>query len=240
MGQDIAAMALDTVKAHTNYWNCSRTVQLLIDNFCGDKDYKALNTKYIQKAIDRLQKVPGMSIDKLQLHINDEPIAILKFSDGTGKLFHIVNVAKIHHVYVFNEINLCLFAGYVGWIHTDGLKQALEKIQSLFADPSSCKDQIKIRNFSHLRDELFKCKYCSVVKLLFKKDFDNAIFVSRLDDGYYTYYLNHLAGGQHLYVSSIAKSENFEASYNSIVLAYHGALLGREEILNIIGQLRGF
>jgi hypothetical protein len=32
MGQDLAAMALDTIKAHTKYWNCSRTVQLVMDN----------------------------------------------------------------------------------------------------------------------------------------------------------------------------------------------------------------
>jgi hypothetical protein len=62
-------------------------------------------------------------------------------------------------------------------------------------------------------------------------------------DGYYTYYLNHpnhLVGGKHLYVSAIAKSEDFEASYNSITLAYQGELLGRNEIINIVEQLRGF
>ena len=147
--------------------------------------------------------------------------------------------AKIHHVYVLNEMNLCLFAGYVGWLHTDGLKQAIEDIKKLFIAPNSCSDRIKIRTLNHLRNELFECKYCGAVQLS-KKDFDDAIFVSKLDDGYYTYYLNHLAGGQHLYVSSIAKSEDFEASYNSIVLAYHGAWLGRGEIINIVEQLRGF
>ena len=42
-----------------------------------------------------------------------------------------------------------------------------------------------------------------------------------------------------MYVSSAAKSEDFEASYNSIVLAQFGALFGRGEILSIVRQLRG-
>jgi hypothetical protein len=239
IGQDIAAMALDTVKAHTGYWNCSRTVQLIMDNLRDEKEYKTSNRKHIQEAIDRLRNVAGISIDKLKLFINDEPIATLKFSDGSGKLFHIVNAAKIHHVYVFNEKNICSFAGYVGWIHTEGLQQAIEEIKNLFVFPDSFTNRIKIHNLNHLRNELLGCKYCSAVKLLSKKDFDNAVFISKLDDGYCVYYLNHLAGGQHLYVSSIPKSENFESSYNSIVLAYHGAFLGRSEILGIVRQLKG-
>ncbi|MGL5881358.1 MAG: hypothetical protein ACRC2V_26805 [Xenococcaceae cyanobacterium] len=240
IGQDLAALALDTVKAHTGYWSCSKTVQLIMDNLCDEKENKTSNKKYIQQVIDRLQNVTGISIDKLKLFINDEPIATLKFADGSGKLFHVVNAAKIHHVYVYNEMNLCLFAGYVGWIHTNSLQQAIYEIKNLFIFSNSCTDRIKIHNLNHLRNELLACRYCSAAKLSFKKDFDNAVFVSKLDDGYYTYYLNHSAGGQHLYVSSIPKSENFESSYNSIVLAYHGAFLGRDEILNIVRQLRGF
>jgi hypothetical protein len=193
--------------------------------------------------------VSGISIDKLKLFINDKPSATLKFSDGSGTLFHIVNAAKIHHVYIFNEINICLFAGYVGWIHTNGLQQAIEEIKKLFAFSESFNDctfdkqptdRLKIRNFHHLSNELFKCKYCSPVKSFSKKDFSNAVFLSKLDDGYYVYYLNHLAGGQHLYISSISKSESFESSYNSIALAFHGAFLGRDEILNIVRQLKDF
>jgi hypothetical protein len=238
MGQDFVAMALDRGKAHTEYWNYSRTAQLIVDNLYGGNDPRPTK-KYIQKAIDILQKVPGITIDKLQLHINNEPISTLKFSDGSGKLLYIVNIANIHHVYIFNEMNLCLFAGYVGWLHTDGLKQAIEDIKKLFVTPNLSNDRIKIRTLNHLRNELLNCKYCGEVQLS-KKDFDEAIFVSKLDDSYYIYHLNHLVGGQHLYVSAIAKSENFEASYNSIVLAYYGALLGRGEIANIVEQLRGF
>jgi hypothetical protein len=240
IGQNLAGMALDTVKAHAGYWNCSRTVQLIVDNLHHKKEYKASNQKYIQKVIDRIQNVAGISIDKLKLFINDEPISTLKFSDGSGTLFHIVNTAKIHHVYIFNEKNICSFAGYVGWIHTDGLQQAIDEINNLFVFPESFKDRITIHNLDRLRNELSGCKYCSAIKLLFKKDFDRAVLIKKLDDDYYVYYLNHLTGGQHLYISSIPKSESFESSYNSIVLAYHGTFLGKNEILNIVRQLKGF
>jgi hypothetical protein len=120
-----------------------------VDNLRSDKAYKTSTQKYIQKAIDLLEEVPGMSIDKLKLHINNEPITTLKFSDGSGKLVHIVNAANFHHVYVFNEMNLCLFSGYVGWLHTDGLKQAIADIQKLFVTPNLSNDWSKIFNINH-------------------------------------------------------------------------------------------
>lgn len=63
--------------------------------------------------------------------------------------------------------------------------------------------------------------------------------LGHLQDNYYSYHLSHSLGGQHLYVTSIPKSKNFELSYNSIVLAYFGAFFGRGEILGIVRQLRG-
>ncbi len=144
INQDLAAMALDAIEAHTQYWNCSRTAQSIVDNLHGEEKSRNSNKKYLQEAIDRLQKVPGMSIDKIKFHINDEPIATIKFSDGSGKLFYIINAAKIHHIYVFNEKNICLFAGYVGWIHTKGLQQTIQQIETLYVDRDSNYKQLTI------------------------------------------------------------------------------------------------
>jgi hypothetical protein len=100
-------------------------------------------------------------------------------------------------------------------------------------------DPSKISDLNELRDALLRCKFCSPVPLLLKIDFKKADLVSKLRDGYYVYHLSHSLGGQHLYITSISKSENFESSYNSVVLAYFGAFLGRGEILDIVRQLRG-
>lgn len=53
------------------------------------------------------------------------------------------------------------------------------------------------------------------------------------------YYLNHWSGSQQIYVTTVSKVDNFDASYNSICLTYYGLLVGRGELLNIVRQLRG-
>ena len=106
-----------------------------------------------------------------------------------------------------------------------------------------------IHNLSQLENALNQTKFCgSITKS--KEDFDKANLVAKLDDGYYVYHLSHnLIGclgelndqvaGQHLYVTSQSKSEDFEASYDSIIITYHGAFFGRGEIFDILKQLRG-
>jgi hypothetical protein len=132
IGQETAAMALDAVTAHTKYWSYERTAQLIIEGLQDEKSSQHSDQKYLQKAINCLKKTPGISPDKLKFAINDKPMATLNFSDGSGKLLHVVNAAQIHHVYLFDDMNICCFAGYVGWIHTNGLKAAIELIKSCY------------------------------------------------------------------------------------------------------------
>ncbi|MBD2206863.1 lecithin retinol acyltransferase family protein [Calothrix sp. FACHB-1219] len=126
------------------------------------------------------------------------------------------------------------FAHYV----TGHTPHSDQSIWHLFTDHDPFTSQPMISDFSQLREALLRCKFCGYVNLS-REDFNNAVFVSKLKDGYYTYHLSHPLGGQHLYVTSVSKSENFESSYDSIVLAYFGAFFGRGEILSIIRQLRG-
>lgn len=130
IGQEIAAMALDAVTAHAKYWSYERIAQLIVDHLQDEKSNQYLDEKYLQEAINCLNKVAGISPDKLRFAINDKPITTLNFADGSGKLFHVVNAAQIHHVYLFDQMNVCRFAGYVGWIHTNGLKVAVELIKN--------------------------------------------------------------------------------------------------------------
>lgn len=126
------------------------------------------------------------------------------------------------------------FAYYV----TGHTEQSEQSIFHLFTDHDPFTSQPMIHNLNELRDELLRCKFCGPVKLS-REDFKGAISVSKLDDGYYTYHLAHSLGGQHIYVTTVPKAENFESSYNSIVLAYYGAFLGRGEIFSIVRKLRG-
>lgn len=95
-----------------------------------------------------------------------------------------------------------------------------------------------IKTLKDLKSALLKCRFCNNLAL-WKKDFENAILLRKLSDGYFVYYLNHWSGSQNLYVTTISKAEDFLASYHSVCLAHYGALVGRGEILNIVRQLRG-
>ncbi|OYD90992.1 hypothetical protein CDG76_29905 [Nostoc sp. 'Peltigera membranacea cyanobiont' 210A] len=79
-----------------------------------------------QKVVEILVNVPGMA----QAHSRDfrraTPIFTLK--DGTViKIF--INPANVKHIFLADNNNKMLFGGYVGWIHTKGLNQAIEKIK---------------------------------------------------------------------------------------------------------------
>lgn len=108
----------------------------------------------------------------------------------------------------------------------------------LFTDHDPFTSHPMIYDLSQLRDALLRCKFCGPVGLS-RDDFNKTVFVSKLKDGYYTYHLSHFLGGHHLYATTVSKSEDFESSYDSIVLAYFGAFFGRGEILGIVRQLRG-
>jgi hypothetical protein len=126
------------------------------------------------------------------------------------------------------------FSHYV----TGYMPHSKQSIWHLFTEHDPFTSEPMIQDLRQLHDVLLRCKFCGPVGFS-RGDFDRAVFVSQLVDNYYVYHLSHSLGGQHLYVTTLAKSEDFESSYNSIVLAYFGAFLGRGEILSIVRQLRG-
>jgi hypothetical protein len=82
--------------------------------------------------INRLYKVRGMTKKMLDF-TKDSPIdrslQPLIFTDSSGILYLVVNPIQVHHVYVYDDKNDCKFAGYVGWMDTEGLKQEVEWIK---------------------------------------------------------------------------------------------------------------
>jgi|GEM_PF-505381 len=94
------------------------------------KSAASYDLAFLQQAIASLQQVSGMTDDSLKLSINDKPVKSLRFLDGSGTLSLIVNMAQVHHVYVFDPENVCLFSGFVGWIHTQNLTDAIAEIET--------------------------------------------------------------------------------------------------------------
>lgn len=94
------------------FWKTSPTPALF------EKDFPTV-------LIERLQLIPGMTDG----HSRDfeKAKAYLNFERGISiKLWK--NPLNILHVYVASEQPVCLYAGFVGWIHSEGLYQALEAI----------------------------------------------------------------------------------------------------------------
>jgi hypothetical protein len=126
VGQLDAALVLGVADAHVGYWQCQQTARLVTANIFGE---------VLQDVINHLDKVPGMAKDLMQLSRHspiDKTLETLKFKDSSGTLRLIVNAIQVHHVYVFDSNEVCKFGGYVGWMHTDALKQEIDFIKSNF------------------------------------------------------------------------------------------------------------
>ncbi|MEM8778691.1 MAG: alpha/beta hydrolase [Cyanobacteria bacterium P01_G01_bin.49] len=75
--------------------------------------------------IERLQLVPGMTDAHLRDFERSKPY--LNFERGISiRLWK--NPLNVLHIFVANEQEECLYSGFVGWIHSDALYQALEAI----------------------------------------------------------------------------------------------------------------
>lgn len=130
-------MALGAGDAHVGYWSCSKTSSSVVYNILDIKESTSFGGTAIQSVIATLKSVSGMTQDQMRLHINDSPANLLSFGDGSGRLHHVINAARIHHVYVFDNNNLCRFSGYVGWVHTDSFLQALLLLEKSFCQSSA-------------------------------------------------------------------------------------------------------
>ncbi|MBD2347019.1 hypothetical protein [Anabaena subtropica] len=140
----LAAIAAGAADAHINYWTCPQTVKIIVDNLLEDE-------KIIDKVIERLTKVPGMTITLLKERKSAQEINPLEqnswdqlfgnvdklrenfpFSDGSGRLRMRDNLAHVPRVSVYNIDGNCQFRGYVGLIHAHELRQEVEAIKQKY------------------------------------------------------------------------------------------------------------
>nr|WP_290228116.1 hypothetical protein [Trichocoleus desertorum] len=127
---DHAPMVAGAGDAHINYWSCPQVARLIADNLLANSP-RAQGSSSLMQAIAQLQQVPGMTRNFIPAgQFLDETLIDLKFRDRSGSLQLIRTPAGVHHVCLSNAQNVSQFRGYVGWIHTSGLKQAVELIRS--------------------------------------------------------------------------------------------------------------
>jgi hypothetical protein len=97
----------------------SRKSQPTVVSNPGSTDLESI----IQNLISSLKSVPGMTEAS---HQDFESLSLYLCYPGRLMLYTWKNVAGVDHIFLVNNDGQYLFAGYVGWVHSDGLKQTLK------------------------------------------------------------------------------------------------------------------
>ena len=80
----------------------------------------------LKKVIQRLKTIPGMTPTNFQDFRHSTPYITLQHNI---KIKMWKNPVGVDHVFVVDHSGHCCFAGFVGWIHAQGLYETLEQIR---------------------------------------------------------------------------------------------------------------
>lgn len=101
-----------------------------MSNKFGD-DFDSDISLIVQKVVDILYKVPGMTT--ADNNNFQKATHFFKLQDGTRVKIYI-NFFRVKHIFLENSNNQMIFGGYVGWIHTKRLNEAMDNIRKEFGD----------------------------------------------------------------------------------------------------------
>lgn len=115
--------------SHAALRNHPSLVDIIRDFWANPVITVALEPDFTTSLIQRLQSVPGMTDG----HPRDFPrakVSIVFKNDVTVRTWK--NLVQIDHVFVANPEGECLYSGYLGWLHSQDLRQSLKEISKLF------------------------------------------------------------------------------------------------------------
>jgi pimeloyl-ACP methyl ester carboxylesterase len=110
-----------------NHPNVVKTIQNFWDNPPTPEEQKPELSVSLTK---RLRLVPGMT-DAHRRDFNRSKL-YLRFNDGTT-IRTWKNPLQIEHIFVADSEGECLYAGFVGWLHSQDLRNALEDIKKEYS-----------------------------------------------------------------------------------------------------------
>jgi hypothetical protein len=125
-----AQVAAGSLNAHTSYWKNDQVADFIVNHILEQHNNQ---TPCIKQAIKRLKKVGGFTeyqskpSEKLR---RDKNITKIYFKDKSGSLIFPKESLGMQYVYILDHQDIACFAGFVGLIHIDGLKQEVELIQT--------------------------------------------------------------------------------------------------------------
>ncbi|NET30438.1 MAG: alpha/beta hydrolase [Cyanothece sp. SIO1E1] len=103
-----------------------------ICNFWAHPDVPTPNLEALDfktQLIQRLQQIKGLT-DAHQRDFRRSKV-VIRFKNGLS-LRTWRNPLQVAHIFVADPADRCLYAGFVGWVHTDDLHQALEEIKQRY------------------------------------------------------------------------------------------------------------
>ncbi|NMG08109.1 hypothetical protein [Brasilonema sp. UFV-L1] len=83
-----------------------------------------------QQVVEILVNVPGMTMAHSRDFQRATPLFTLK-DQTVVKIF--INPTQVKHIFLADHNNKMVFGGYVGWIHTEGLNEAIDNIKKEFS-----------------------------------------------------------------------------------------------------------
>lgn len=89
----------------------------------------ASHNNRLTKLIEHFRAVPGIT-DASQRDFS-KSLTVFSFADGTS-LRTWTNIVGVEHIFIANAQGHCEYAAFVGWIHTAGLRQAIDAAMTLF------------------------------------------------------------------------------------------------------------
>jgi hypothetical protein len=110
------AKAYEKVHDSVDEWNSSAQTADRISNVA-------------EQVVDLLNEVEGMT----QAHSRDFKNATPRFTLRDGSVLKVFkNPVGVNHVFIADDQGNMIFGGFVGWIHADGLNQAIARIRRDF------------------------------------------------------------------------------------------------------------
>ncbi|WP_041430878.1 hypothetical protein [Synechococcus sp. PCC 6312] len=86
-------------------------------------------SKVSEQVVDYLNRLPGMT----QAHSRDFKRAMPIFTLRDGSVVKAwKNPIGVEHIFIANKNGEMVFGGFVGWVHSEGLRQAIAEIRSNF------------------------------------------------------------------------------------------------------------
>ena len=121
---------------HANL-KCHQAMIPLIQDFWSNPQINLTKMDWTNQLLTFLKNIPGMTDANYQ-NLAQSKI-LIRLANGVN-LRTYTNLARVKHIFVTNAQGHCLYAGFVGWLHSADLQKSLLEVKKLFPAQDSAKN----------------------------------------------------------------------------------------------------